>query len=821
MRVAVLGGRSARKTGELLKQHIDSLGVEVFETFDSFIESTSIRSIVFDRLIILYDIVKNMSSEEKREKLSSLVEYLMNRLPELRVVTVSGGEEDYNLFAELFDTPTYANIRINGTISTKSLLNFVELPIGEVKEKYEQRVNNEDSEIIKQSIPSKSKVNNVADSGKKKGGFFSKLFGGKKSKNIEPPKNEVNNENKPSEDTIDDITADLENSDAEDIESANNGGSISEVSEYDSSNFDNSETSVSNVGSLLHKAKRNRNNENSDNEEDELPVTSSKKVAKYEPMIPDDISLDSEDDEPIIFNNGSPAVRRNSVNSRGAVVQNDDYSDNNDGSVSSTNGGIEESTPHKVSLEKNGNEPSYEPPHTHSTVNLNKGFQNVQDDFDDISIDSTGLDIMSSSQPVKEKVIEPIKPMQQLDTSGIKDEANKFDFDVKDEGVKLDIDDTPNEPVETGLSIDTINNDDTADDFDASFIQTSYARRQPSPVGDIDNLPSFDVTDIQSGVNSVDTVDTDDDLDIDILSAEKEYKNSANTPNVVERVVERVVEKPVEKIIEKPVEKIVEKIIEKPVEKIVEKPVYVYSGGQRGYHSFKDIMSKQETVFIVVTGDRRSGKTTTALTLANAFGNGLDVLYVDFDVATKGSLLRLGIQNIIEEPEHIQNGVNMLHTPKILSEVVYRGTNKFASLISNYGVEVSDEQITEASNALAVQQMFNLVIIDCPFDKLKLLDDILPIAEFYICVEGSAQSIINTMDFLSNIPNTDITRKIQNMMFRCSRMIVTDNRVSLKDFEENKRFVSDIFALENETIPWIKIPVIGKLDNVATLMRKL
>lgn len=849
MRVAILGGKSAIKMGELLKAHIDSLNVETFDTLDSFIESTSIRSIVFDRLIILYDITRGMDYDEKRGKMSSLVEYIMNRLPELRVVTLSNSDEDYTLFTELLNTPIYANVFIKGSISTKALLNFVELPINEVKEKYEHKTDNEENAVIAETVQRKGKVDN---GGKKKGGFFSKLFGGKKSRDVAPTKNEVKNANNSSQGSIVDADDTMANGYSDDIESVNNTDSIAEISEYDSRLNNNSKTVVSNVDIFKGAKVSGKNNENyTDNDEDSN--LEERKVARYEPILSDDLSLYDDDDvsEPVIYDtirgtkrkptNNVVSRTEATVNERHNIVSQEESTNNvklsldDDESIdtgtlsldddeSIDNGTLslddDESVNNDIpALDNEDNISSV----AKTTVNLKKS-----ENGGTKPPVETGLDIISNTSDNEENKVILTKPsVKMVDTERIKKSVADFKFEATNTGVQLDIDDTSPTTVETGLSIETKGLDD--DDFDASFIQSSYARRQPSPVGDISELPTFNVEDIQGGTNSVDTVDDDDDLDIDILDAEKEYKNSNNSPRVVERIVERVVEKPVEKIVEKPVEKIVEKVVEKPVErtvekvveKIVEKPVYINSGSSKNFHSFVDIMSKQETVFIVVTGDRRSGKTTTALTLANIFGAGVESLYVDFDTETKGSLLRLGIQNVIEEPEHIQNGVNMLHTTKILEEIVYRGNNRFASLISNYGVDVEDEQITEASNILAIQQLFNLVVIDCPINKLPLLDDILPIAEYYICVEGSAQSIINTMDILTSFSNKDISRKIQNMMFRSSRFLVTDDRVSIKEFEQNRKFVSDIFNLENEAVPWIKIPVLGRLDKIATLLKRM
>ena len=414
------------------------------------------------------------------------------------------------------------------------------------------------------------------------------------------------------------------------------------------------------------------------------------------------------------------------------------------------------------------------------------------------------------------------RPRSTVNTNTIVEQTR---FDVDRVIPTYNVDTSDNTQVKAGVQkvttakVDNVDDDDD-NSFDVAFIKKDYRRRQSSTHGDIGLLPTFDdITIAETSQDDVaDTVD-DDDLSIDIDPAFMTPTTSGQ-PKVVEKVVERVVEKPVEVIKE------VEKVVEVPVEKVVErevvkeKTVYV-AGGSAQAHTFKQIMSKKEPVYLLVTGDRRSGVTTTALSFANIFGSQMKTLYVDLDTETHASVIRLGITDIIDQPDSVQEGLKNLRSPKGLRHLVYWGNNKFGSLITNFNTEISDEEITRATNAIAVQQDFNLVVIDCPFSKLHLLDDILPLSDVIICMDGTAQGVINTMGLFADLTDAGISKKVQNMMFRSARILITGVGIKPKEVKENMEFVNDIFKLTEESIPWINTPVMGYMDNFVKAVKNM
>ena len=454
---------------------------------------------------------------------------------------------------------------------------------------------------------------------------------------------------------------------------------------------------------------------------------------------------------------------------------------------------------------------------------MNKSNVMIDDSNDSVAESGVKVVGVKNEEVEDEDIIIPdvSRPKPVVNTNTIV-EHTKFNVDKATPTYNVDTSD--NTKVKAGVqkvATTKVEDDDDDDDaFEVAFIKKDYRRRQSSTHGDIGLLPTFDdITVAETGQDSVvDTVD-DDDLSIDVDPAFM-TPTTGGQPKVVEKVVERVVEKPVEVIKE------VEKVVEVPVERVVErevvkeKTVYV-AGGSAQAHTFKQIMSKKEPVYLLVTGDRRSGVTTTALSFANIFGSQMKTLYVDLDTETHASVIRLGITDIIDQDDSIQEGLKNLRNPRGLKHLVYWGNNKFGSLITNFNTEISDEEITRATNAIAVQQDFNLVVIDCPFSKLHLLDDILPLSDVIICMDGTAQGVINTMGLLADLTDVGISKKVQNMMFRSARILITGAGMKPKEVKENMEFVNDIFKLTDEAIPWINAPVMGYMDNFVKAVKNM
>lgn len=802
MRLVLLGSEKiVVQIASLIKNQIDSVTIDQYYSIDSFAESTNIRSAKYDRMIFVSTILNGVDDKEKR--LYGLLEYISKRLPEMRIVTLCRNAAEYSMYRMVFSAPIYVNIDVSSGFSSRLAVSCVESDIASLKDQYEDK----DSlgiQSVQQTVKRELPVEEVP----KKQGFFSRMFGGKKKGNttpVEPPAPEV------TEDVTD-----------EDIDKI-----LGEPSSISSSISTNSYANI---------IEKSQEASTAISTEHVAAGVSLKDIGVTEPEV-EKIGVRYVDTAERSMGNRKKSVQRASNFVSSPIEQGSSPAANVGTQVSSrgtsgsksnpTLGFVDDTSSNPdivfaeagksgVTLDKTKETKSVSqaksPISTKSSSNLNI----VIDDTPDIQ-GNTGLYMEKGVQRAEPTLplIDGKKFEPQVPNIDVNDIDSKHQFVVGSESTPtLNMDTGGNADGKVGLQIEK-GVSDTSDeaDFDASFVQREFRRRKPSSLGDISSLPNFDSispdeTDVEE-VNDTPTLE---------VNADDLFSTGKVEPRVVEKIVTQVVERPVEVI--KEVEIVKEVVKEVPKEVTREKLVFV-GGGSTTAHSFADIMSKKETVFLLVTGDRRSGVTTTALSLANLFGSALNALYVDFDTITKGSLVRLGIQNIVDENDRIQEGVKHLRNPKVLDKLVYRGDNKFASLISNFGVEVSDEEISQAANALAIQQYFDIVVIDCPITKLGLLDDLLPVSDMILCFDGSVQSIINTMSILSDLTDMGISRKIQNIMYRSSRMLVTGQGVTLKAFTENCNFVDDIFSLRDEVIPWIKVPVLGTLATIAKDVKKM
>ena len=869
----------------LIKSQLDSISIDTFTNIEDFVENTNIRTAKYDRMLFISNVIpKGLSRDQKQQRLYGLLEYINSKLPEMRIISMCRDADDYDTYRFVFSAPIYANLNISKGLSAHLIIASVENDVSELKAQYEGK-DDLGVQVIQQSVKKEKEVEQQPVKQEKKPSIFSRIFGGgKKNKKVEPKvESEQVSESQDVESTEEE-PEDMETIGNDVVTEYKASDDVDEILSDIESESDVVSSSMSDEAYNRSKRKATEARKHVDKArvEDVKPVgvryeptksksqiTESAYGRSYQPIAHEDDNDDSF--APFIPQSTNVRTPVNSSHSNGTNPTNLDFVPPTDDGNNYT--GLQGQSAQGQSAQGQSVQGQSAQRFNPSTIPMNFDFtpsssnkpvktgvefqQGVVPKQEEVKLPSTpskparkystdsldeldfSLDSVKSSnvtiddaEVTKRKVgvsfqdnrkdedVMPVVSPIARPTVLNKPKANvdKHKFNTEEPAKKFNIDKSGNQDGVTGVRFTQgLNNDTDEDDFDASFVKKSYSRK-PSTFGDISSLPSFEDITLN---NDTEVEELGDEDTINITSDDSVLLNPTmvgGSPQVVEKIVERVVEKPVEKIVERVVEKPVEKIVEKEVVK--EKTVYV-AGGSSQAHSLKDILNSTEPIYLLVTGDRRSSITTTALSLANIFGGQMRTLYVDFDTDTRGSLVRLGIQNIVDEPDSIQNGIQNFRTPKVLDNIVYWGNNRFASLISTFGTDVSEAELTRAANALAVQQSFNLVVIDCPITKLGLLDDLLPICDTIVCVDGSVQSIMNTMSIFSELAESGVNRKVQNMMYRSSRLIATEKGISVKEFEQNRTFVNDIFRLSDEPIPWIKTPLMGTLDNIVQAVKNM
>lgn len=228
--------------------------------------------------------------------------------------------------------------------------------------------------------------------------------------------------------------------------------------------------------------------------------------------------------------------------------------------------------------------------------------------------------------------------------------------------------------------------------------------------------------------------------------------------------------------------------------------------------------SRSMVKFIIVSGDRRSGVTSTALSLAKIYAKTETVLFVDMDLKRKGSLLYLGLNGVLNQPPQVQEGLSRLRTLPLLSSLTYPYLKGgFDCLLSVYGSVFEEEQLRGIENLLSAQRQYQTVVVDCPLENLHLMEDMLPYADILICLETDLPSTMSTILTLAEVFETD---KLQIYLRNNSKYYLPKTSDSTKHYA-NLKFISDLFDLNGTETDWTSIPLIGVAGEVTKVASQL
>lgn len=247
----------------------------------------------------------------------------------------------------------------------------------------------------------------------------------------------------------------------------------------------------------------------------------------------------------------------------------------------------------------------------------------------------------------------------------------------------------------------------------------------------------------------------------------------------------------------------------KVVERIVEKIITVDSGKKN---------KTRERLNVIVTGDRKTGVTRTALNLASVYSSMGKTLFVDLDIKRRGSVVYLGIDNLVEEGEHIQNGLNNARSLKVLPNVCYKSDkHDFSCLVSMYGFELDTDTISKVQSLLIAQKHFEFVVIDCPLEYLPLLDNIIHSSALLVCCENTQLSIINTVISLDEAFEGS---KLSTLLVTKGYFLVTRGSKG-GNFVVSLKNVSDMFNLDEREINWCNMNIVGEESNLLDVVKVL
>lgn len=260
------------------------------------------------------------------------------------------------------------------------------------------------------------------------------------------------------------------------------------------------------------------------------------------------------------------------------------------------------------------------------------------------------------------------------------------------------------------------------------------------------------------------------------------------------------------------------KIVTKEVVREVVKEV---PGGGGGATKYQNIINGNTKGLFLVTGDRRTGVTHTAITMANFFSQKVSTLYVDLDTIRHGSLFFLGLEDVVDSETAVQNGLNLVKTGQDIKRYAFRTTKfKFESLISMPGTKYSDSELKESLSRLVFQSNnYDVIIIDCPMENIRLAEELLYSMDIFICVDSDLCGCNNILTLLDDAGGF-LDKKLQMVMRGKSKYIVkqTEDR---NEFANNMEYLEQTFALAEEEINWARLPFAGTLNDIENICMAL
>jgi cellulose biosynthesis protein BcsQ len=252
--------------------------------------------------------------------------------------------------------------------------------------------------------------------------------------------------------------------------------------------------------------------------------------------------------------------------------------------------------------------------------------------------------------------------------------------------------------------------------------------------------------------------EVDDDMsDLNVASAEEAYRQQNEQPKVVVKEVVKEVTK---------------------------------DTGRGTINALKGLYAGRTHKIVIVTGDRGTGITSTALNLAKQFSQKVPVLYFDCDVDNHGLLSYINYDNFRDYENIHMQGVKLATNGKAFNSCVCRFEDNLDLLTTDYSCDVTDEEIEIAGTTVAeVSGDYGVVIVDCPLDKLHLISDLIMIGNTVLCVEGSKRGFMNMLCRLENSP----------LPMRYKRAIVSKGNMFITKCNKNtdlnrlKKYINDIF----------------------------
>lgn len=268
-----------------------------------------------------------------------------------------------------------------------------------------------------------------------------------------------------------------------------------------------------------------------------------------------------------------------------------------------------------------------------------------------------------------------------------------------------------------------------------------------------------------NGVSEPTAEEVGDVDDLTLGSAEEEYRKKTETPKVIKETV-------------------VKEVIKSVKTSSVLENVY------------KGVAHK----LIIVTGDRGAGLTSLSWSLTLHFSKKIPVLYFDCDVVNHGLMNYISYFDFKNYEESHMQGVKLCRSSKAFNSCVCKWDTNIDLLTSDFGVEVSDEELIYSQGIVAENlNKYGVVIVDCPISKLHCVQDLIMTGNVAICVEDNKRGFMNALNALDS----------SELSLRYKRSIVSKGtivRTKVNRKNDYKRVLSYINSIvELDECDWLSM----------------
>lgn len=239
----------------------------------------------------------------------------------------------------------------------------------------------------------------------------------------------------------------------------------------------------------------------------------------------------------------------------------------------------------------------------------------------------------------------------------------------------------------------------------------------------------------------------------------------------------------------------------------------VRDSGHGSINALKSILTGKTHKIIIVTGDRGTGVTSTALTIANTLAKKVSVLYFDCDTDNHGLLSYINYDAFRDYENIHMQGVKLAKNGKAFHNCVCKFENNLDLLTTDYSCDVEPEEIEDAGSTVAeVSGEYGVVVVDCPVDKIHLLSDLVMIGNTVLCVEGSKRGFMN---MLCRLENSTLAMRYKRAIVSKGTMFITKVQKNT-DMKKLRDYINTIFLPSGAD--WMSmqaLPFNGKLtDNI-------